>query len=87
MVFPAAFIFGALTWLLLRSRMIRLLEVVIVGLFGFFLASTGLGHEVAIMLDDMLGAYHTGPSTPGPATPSVPVPVTSASSPGGVVRL
>ncbi|WP_194921443.1 hypothetical protein [Catenulispora rubra] len=89
-VFPAVFIFGALSWLLIRSRMIRPLEAVIVGLFGFFLATTGVGHEVAVVLDDMLGAYHTGPATPGPTTPSTPqapMPAPSTSAPGGVVRL
>lgn len=85
--FPAVIIFGALSWLLLRSRMMRPLEAVIVGLFGFFLATTGLGHGLAVVLDDVLGAYHS-PANPAPTAPATPAPVPSSPSPsGGVVRL
>ena len=47
---PAVFIFGAATWLLVRSRQIGHLEVVIVALFGFFLAATGIAHVIAAVL-------------------------------------
>lgn len=75
--FPAVIIFGAVSWLLLRSRTIRPLEATIVGLFGFFLATTGLGHGLAVILDDMLGAWHGTPASPvqpGPAAPTAPSP-------------
>ena len=44
---PAVLLFGAGTWLLVRSRQIGYLEVVIVALFGFFLASSGIAHYIA----------------------------------------
>jgi hypothetical protein len=47
---PAALIFGAATVLLLRARQIGYLDVVVVGLFGFFLASTGLAHGIAALI-------------------------------------
>ena len=47
---PAVFIFGAATWLLIRSRQIGPLEVAIVALFGFFLATTGIAHTIAAVL-------------------------------------
>lgn len=74
---PAVIIFGLVSWLLLRSRMIRPLEAVIVGLFGFFLAATTLGHGLATFMDDVFGAHHTvtvGPTQPGPTTLAPVVP-------------
>jgi hypothetical protein len=47
---PAALIFGAATALLLRARQIGYLDVVVVALFGFFLASTGLAHGIAALI-------------------------------------
>jgi hypothetical protein len=52
---PAVLIFGAGTWLLVRSRIARMTEVVIIGLFGFFLASTGLG---AWLSDVLASGFH-----------------------------
>lgn len=96
--FPAVIIFGGLAWLLLRSRTIRPLEATIVSLFGFFLASTGLGHGMAVLIDDVMGAYHgtpAGPVPPGPVAPLVPSPagpagpgvLPGASPSKGVVQL
>jgi hypothetical protein len=53
---PAVFLFGAATWLLIRSRQIGPLEVVIVALFGFFLASSGIAHIIAAVLTALGGA-------------------------------
>jgi hypothetical protein len=47
---PAVLLFGAATWLLLRARQIGWLELVIVALFGFFLASTGIAHYIAAVV-------------------------------------
>ena len=47
---PAVFLFGAATWLLIRSRQIGWVELLIVALFGFFLASSGIAHIVAAVL-------------------------------------
>jgi hypothetical protein len=52
---PAVLIFGAGTWLLVRSRVARMAEVIVIGLFGFFLATTGLG---AWLSGAMASAFH-----------------------------
>jgi hypothetical protein len=44
---PAVLLFGAGTALLLRARQIGWLELLVVGLFGFFLASSGIAHYIA----------------------------------------
>ncbi len=59
LVLPAVLIFGAATFLLVRARQIGLLEVMIVGLFGFFLATSGLAHGIAAFIA-ALGSAFTG---------------------------
>jgi hypothetical protein len=55
---PAVLIFGAGTWLLVRSRIARMAEVVIIGLFGFFLASTGLGAWLTGLMASVFHLHH-----------------------------
>ena len=66
---PAVIVFGLATWLLVHSRQVGALELVIVGLFGFFLAATGLGHELGVFLDSLFGLDHGG-AVPPPAVPT-----------------
>lgn len=47
---PAVLLFGAATALLLRARQIGWLELVVVALFGFFLASSGIAHTIAALI-------------------------------------
>ena len=56
---PAVIVFGALTLLMLRSRMMRPLEMVVAALFGFFLSSTGLGKALSTFLVALFN-IHTG---------------------------
>ena len=88
-VVPAVLLFGAVMFILIRSRMLRPLEAVISVLFGFFLASTGLGAAVGAVL---LSFFHLG-GTPAPArqdpapttvvTTPVPTPVVTSTHNGG----
>lgn len=55
---PAVLLFGAATALLIRARQIGWLELLIVGLFGFFVASSGIAHYVAAVI----AALSTGSS-------------------------
>jgi hypothetical protein len=39
---PLVVVFGALTLMLRRSREVSIFQVLVIGLFGFFLAETGV---------------------------------------------
>lgn len=77
--FPAVILFGVVSALLIRSRTIRPLEAVIVGLFGFFLAATGLGHGLGVFLDDVFASHHSAPAAPAQ-------PGSTASAPPGPLQ-
>jgi hypothetical protein len=68
-----ALLFGLITALMVRNRNIRALEAILVFLFGFFLATTGVGHVIAGWLAQLLGEH-------APAHP-VPVPPTNGGIP------
>jgi hypothetical protein len=44
---PAVLLLGVITWLLYRARSVRVLDVVIVAGFGFFLARTTFAGPIA----------------------------------------
>jgi hypothetical protein len=56
---PMVLLFGAATALLLTTRRIGWLDLLIVGLFGFFLASSGIAHYIAAVFA-ALGASSSG---------------------------
>jgi hypothetical protein len=78
-VLPAVILFGIGTGVLIRSRTIRVFEALVVGLFGFFLAATGLGQAIGLVLDGSIG-QHSSPAAPvtttvtpaGPNQPGTP---------------
>lgn len=67
---PAVILFGGLSALLLRLRAVRPLEALVLALFGFFLAATGLGHELAVFFDGLFGVHHGAPVGPMPVVPT-----------------
>jgi hypothetical protein len=64
-----ALLFGLVTWLLVRERAVPGVAGVVVFLFGFFLATTGVGHVLADWLSQLMG-LSGGHPVPPPAAPT-----------------
>ena len=53
----AALLFGIATFLMLRARTVKLLETIIIGLFGFTLASSMFGTAISAALHSIFYAH------------------------------
>lgn len=69
----AALMFGIATFLMLRARTVKLLEALIVGLFGFTLASSMFGTAINAALHSIFYAHSAKNGVPiAPGTPTAP---------------
>lgn len=69
----AALLFGIATFLMLRARTVKVLEAIIVGLFGFTLASSMFGAAISAALHSVFYAHAAKNGVPiAPGAPSAP---------------
>ncbi|MBS2554436.1 hypothetical protein KGQ19_47040 [Catenulispora sp. NL8] len=69
----AALLFGIATFLMLRARTVKILESIIVGLFGFTLASSMFGTAISAALHSIFYAHAVKNGVPiAPGTPAAP---------------
>lgn len=69
----AALLFGIATFIMVRARTIRVLETIIVALFGFTLASSMFGSMISAALHSIFYAHSAKNGVPlAPGTPSAP---------------
>ncbi|MYW03056.1 hypothetical protein [Streptomyces sp. SID3343] len=59
--FPMVVIFGLIVFMLVRAGELRVWQVCVVGLFGFYLAQSSLAPSITALVGSLLGAlFHTG---------------------------
>jgi uncharacterized membrane protein YbhN (UPF0104 family) len=69
----AALLFGIATFLMLRARTVKILETIIVALFGFTLASSMFGTMISAALHSVFYAHATKNGVPvAPGAPTAP---------------
>jgi intracellular septation protein A len=54
---PLVFVFGVLTLMLHRSREIRAFHLLVIGLFGFFLAETGVAGLIRSVISWLIAGF------------------------------
>lgn len=69
----AALLFGIATYLMVRARTVKILETIIIGLFGFTLASSMFGTMISAALHSIFYAHAAKNGVPiAPGTPAAP---------------
>ena len=69
----AALLFGIATFIMVRARTIRVLETIIVALFGFTMASSMFGSMISVALHSIFYAHSAKNGVPlAPGSPSAP---------------
>lgn len=69
----AALLFGIATFLMLRARTVKLLETIIIALFGFTLASSMFGTMISAALHSIFYAHAAKNGVPiAPGAPTSP---------------